>query len=151
MNHFTPSAKWIRVWFLRDFAKDSRFYSSWNRIFFFRRVLMMLTLLIVVGCEVDPVKPIDPSSNLRIDSLTATLSSADVWDVVYLRAFVSGENISIQWSANHGTLFSIDSLSATYWGCPSCVGLNTITCKASNDYGIVSDTLKILINEYVWK
>lgn len=101
-------------------------------------------LMTLTSCkkETDPASP-EPSDNLALDSLVASKKVVETWEVISIRAYTRGENITYQWAANHGTLVTSDSVVAEYWGCSTCVGLNTIECTVSNEYGSVSDTIMI--------
>lgn len=89
---------------------------------------------------------VQPSDNLAIDSLVATKTNIKIYEQTFITAYTRGENLKFQWNANHGTLESTDSLTVIYWACPSCLGLNTIECKVSNEFGTLTDT--IMINVY---
>lgn len=89
---------------------------------------------------------VDPTDNLALDSIRATKKSIIVWEEIYITAYARGKNLTFNWKANHGSMSGKDSVTVKYWACPSCVGLNTIECKVSNEYGIVSDTIMIKVN-----
>lgn len=102
-----------------------------------------------ISCEDDnPLNWVEPSDLLAIDSLVASKTSVGLWEQVSISAYTRGEGISFEWSSNHGSMVSKDSSTVTYWGCPSCVGLNIIECVAKNAHGMVSDTIMILVNDY---
>jgi hypothetical protein len=84
-----------------------------------------------------------PSENLAIDSITATKINIITWEEILITAYTRGNNISLKWSANHGSMLGTDSSTVKYWACPSCTGTNTIECKASNEYGTISKTITI--------
>lgn len=89
--------------------------------------------------------PPDPSDQLALDSLVASKKVIETWEVITIRAYTRGENISYHWAANHGTLVSNDRVAVEYWACSTCVGLNTIECTVSNEYGSISDTIMISV------
>jgi hypothetical protein len=95
--------------------------------------------------EKDPPPP-DPSDNLALDSLVATKANIIVWEEIYVTAYARGKNLNYSWSANHGSMSGEDSVSIKYWACDACVGLNTIKCSISNEYGVISDTIMIRVN-----
>ena len=88
----------------------------------------------------------DPSDNLAIDSIVATKTNIITWEEIFITSYTRGKNITLKWSANHGSMLSTDSSTVKYWACPSCIGQNTIECKASNEYGSISKTITININ-----
>lgn len=88
-----------------------------------------------------------PSDNLALDSIVTTKRTIVVWEEILITAYARGKNLSYQWSANHGSMVGTDSITVKYWGCNSCVGLNTVECKVSNEYGTVSDTIMIQVNQ----
>lgn len=110
-------------------------------------LLIAFLTLIFVSCkkEKDTTQP-DPSDNLAIDSLVATKKVIVTWEEIYITAYTRGENLSFNWSANHGSMMAQDSVTVHYWACSTCTGLNTIECKVSNEYGTVSDTIMIRVN-----
>lgn len=107
-------------------------------------LLLMIFALVMPSCkkEDDPPPP-DPSDQLALDSLVASKRVIETWEVITIRAYTRGENISYHWAANHGTLITNDSVAVEYWACSTCVGLNTIECTVSNEYGSISDTIMI--------
>lgn len=104
--------------------------------------------MIIVSCKKDEtiLEP-DPSDLLALDSIVADTQVLVVWQKTYIHAYTRGENISFQWSTNHGSLIGKDSSSVQYYGCPTCVGLNTVECTISNEYGTISDTIMIRSGE----
>ena len=109
-------------------------------------LLMTLFFLVFTSCKKDTKEAEsepNPSNNLSIDSIVATKKSIIVWEEIYIKAYARGQNLKFQWSANHGSMLGADSIAVKYWGCYSCIGLNTIECKVSNEYGTVSDTIMI--------
>ncbi|PLW93027.1 MAG: hypothetical protein C0592_07715 [Marinilabiliales bacterium] len=110
--------------------------------------IILLIFAIGIGltaCKKDPVVEPDPSDKLALDSLVTEKQEIVVWEKIYIDAYTRGENISFLWSTNHGTLVGSDSSSVQYYACPTCLGLNTIECTVSNDYGSISDTIMIRV------
>ena len=89
---------------------------------------------------------VSPSENLAIDSLVATKTNIITWEEIFITAYTRGNNIELKWSANHGSMLGTDASTVKYWACPSCTGLNTIECKASNEYGSISKTITINVS-----
>lgn len=117
---------------------------------FFSKVLftVIIVSLVFVSCKKEKEeKEPDPSDNLAIDSLVTTKRTIVVWEKILITAYARGKNLSYQWSANHGSMVGKDSITVKYWGCNTCVGLNTVECKVSNEYGTVSDTIMIQVNQ----
>jgi len=116
--------------------------------FFTKTFLSIIIILFVLGSckkEKEIIEP-DPSDNLAIDSLVATKTNIITWEEIFITAYTRGNNITLKWSANHGSMLGTDSSTVKYWACPSCVGQNTIECKASNEYGSVSKTIMVTVN-----
>jgi len=88
-----------------------------------------------------------PSDNLAVDSIVTTKRTIIVWEEILITAYARGKNLSYQWSANHGSMAGKDSITVKYWGCNSCIGLNIVECKVTNEYGTVSDTIMIQVNQ----
>ena len=114
-----------------------------------RNYLLLLIIFLSINlfsCKKDNSTYVNPSDNLAIDSLVTTKRNIIVWEEIYIKAYTRGKNLKFNWSANHGSMEGKDSSMVKYWGCNSCIGLNTVQCKVSNEYGTVSDT--IMINVY---
>jgi len=108
-------------------------------------LILGLPLLFLAACEENDNPYVDPSDALAIDSLVASQRSAGLWEQVTITAYTRGENIEFHWTANHGSMTGVDSSSVVYWGCPTCIGLNTIECIATNAHGSVQDTIMIFV------
>lgn len=108
---------------------------------------ILLLAIFIFSCKKDSNNPnVQASDNLAIDSLVATKANIKIYEQTFITAYTRGKNLKFHWSANHGTIETTDSSTVMYWACPSCLGLNTIECKVSNEFGTVSDT--IMINVY---
>ena len=101
--------------------------------------------ILMGSCNKDEVARVDPSNNLAIDSLRATKTTVRIWEKTYITAYTRGKNLKFHWKANHGSMEGKDSITVTYWSCPTCVGLNTVECTLTNEFGSVSDTIKIQV------
>ena len=111
-------------------------------------VLLVFCLTILIySCKkkTDTPQP-DPSPNLALDSIVATKKNIITWEEIYITAYARGQNLEFRWNANHGSMLGKDSVTVKYWACESCIGLNTIECTVSNDYGSISDTIMINVN-----
>jgi hypothetical protein len=105
---------------------------------------IILLAIFVFSCKKDNLNSnVQASDNLAVDSLVATKTNIKIYEQTFIKAYTRGKNLKFQWSANHGTIETTDSSMAMYWACPSCLGLNTIECKVSNEFGTVSDTIMI--------
>jgi len=110
-------------------------------------VIYLSLLIPIESCKKDREPPLtDTSDNLALDSLVSTKKNIATWEAIYITAYARGQNLSFQWSANHGSMTGRDSVTVMYWACESCVGLNTVECKVNNEYGTVSDTIMIRVN-----
>jgi hypothetical protein len=115
-----------------------------KNVFFNLLFLISISLFIFTSCKKEKkVETVEPTVNLAIDSLVASKTEIIVWEKITVKAFTKGENLTYLWQADHGSMIGKDSCAITYWACPSCVGLNTIKCTVTNDYGSVLDTIKI--------
>jgi hypothetical protein len=109
--------------------------------------LVLIFTILLPSCKKDDNKPHpDPSDNLAIDSLIASKTDIKVWEQISINAYTRGQNLAFKWSANHGSMSGKDSSAIKYWACPSCVGLNTIKCTVSNEFGSLSDTIMINVH-----
>ena len=108
----------------------------------------LFAVLFTCSCKHEPIYPAATASdNLAIDSLRATKKQIQIWEEIWITAYTRGSNLTFNWTANHGSMLGTDSVTVKYWACPSCVGLNTVECKVSNEYGTVSDTIMIRVND----
>ena len=110
-------------------------------------VLILGAIVLIASCKKDPApsQP-QPTENLALDSIVATKKNIVTWEEIYITAYARGQNLIFKWSANHGSMLGKDSVTVKYWACESCVGLNTIECKVSNEYGTISYTIMIRVN-----
>ncbi|MCX6256384.1 MAG: hypothetical protein NTW49_00545 [Bacteroidia bacterium] len=109
--------------------------------------IIIIFMILFASCKKEPNTPRpDPTDNLALDSIIATKRNIAVWEEIYITAYVRGQHISFNWSTNHGSMVGKDSVTVKYWACPSCVGINTVVCMISNEYGSISDTIMITVN-----
>ena len=109
--------------------------------------IIMVIIPIFMACNKDTTTDeVEPTENLVIDSLVITKTNIVIWEEIYVTVYARGESLSFQWSTNHGSMLGKDSVSVKYWACPSCIGLNTIKCEVSNEYGTVSDTIMVNVS-----
>lgn len=115
-----------------------------------------LSLLIITGCilmtgceqdEEDMPEP-EPTVNLAIDSITTPKKHIVMFEEILVTAHARGENLQYLWETNHGSMLSKDSITVRYWGCYSCVGLNTIQCTVSNEFGSITDTIMVQVDAW---
>jgi len=112
--------------------------------------LLVITgcLCVFSSCRKDQESPqADPSENLALDSIVATKYNIVVWEEIYITAYARGQNLTYQWNTNHGSMVGLDSVTAKYWACYSCLGSNTVECSVSNEYGTISDTIVIHVTQ----
>ena len=108
---------------------------------------LIMFLVVVTACDKEPESPPpDPTPNLALDSIVATKNTIIIWEEIYITTYARGENLKYHWKANHGSMVGLDSVTAKYWACYSCLGYNTIECTVSNEYGSVSDTIMVQVN-----
>jgi hypothetical protein len=113
----------------------------------FLPVLFFTALMLLAGCNKETDKPdIEPTVNLALDSITTTKKHIVVWEEIRVTAHATGENLVYKWETNSGSMIGRDSISVRYWGCPSCLGLNTIQCIVSNEFGSISDTIMVQVD-----
>lgn len=110
-------------------------------VFFF--ALTMLTVVFTACQKEDEPPPPDPTPNLALDSIVASKNNIIIYEEIYLTAYARGENLTYQWKTNHGSMVGLDSVTAKYWACYSCIGHNVVECTVSNEYGAITDTIVI--------
>lgn len=113
-------------------------------------MLLMACSLLLNNCDQDNEEPEpEPSVNLALDSITTPKKHIVMFEEILVTAHARGENLKYFWETNHGSMLGKDSITVRYWGCASCIGLNTIQCTVSNEYGSVSDTVMVQVDP--WK
>lgn len=113
-------------------------------------VLALCTLCVcVLFCCSEKENPVyvEPGVDLALDSITTTKKTIIVWEEILVTAHARGENLSYKWQTNHGSMIGKDSVTVRYWGCPSCEGYNTIECEVTNEFGTVTDTIMVQVNQ----
>ncbi|MDY0104102.1 MAG: hypothetical protein RBS07_14295 [Lentimicrobium sp.] len=110
-------------------------------------LLIAMQISCLVACKKEGKETfVEPSVNLSLDSITTTKKHIIVWEEILITAHARGENLEYQWRTNHGSMLGRDSATVRYWGCPTCVGLNTVECVVTNSFGSVSDTIMIQVD-----
>jgi len=111
---------------------------------FYLCIYVVFAVFILFACEKEYVDPVeeDNTSAIKFISLEASSYSVEIFDTVYIKAVAEGKDLMYEWQKNSGTLIGSGN-EVIYWGCYSCVGINTITCKVSNDSGHVSKSINI--------
>lgn len=90
----------------------------------------------------------EPTINLALDSITTPKKHIVMFEEILVTAYARGENLQYLWETNHGSMLGKDSVTVRYWGCPSCIGLNTIQCTVSNEFGSISDTIMVRVDPW---
>ncbi len=114
---------------------------SINSVFFF--ALIMLSIAVSACRKEDELPPPDPTPNLALDSIVASKTNIIIYEEILITAYARGQNLTYQWKTNHGSMVGLDSVTAKYWACYSCIGDNVVECTVSNDYGAITDTIVI--------
>ena len=109
---------------------------------FFFALIMILVVFSACRKEAEPPPP-DPTPNLALDSIVASKNNIIIYEEIYITAYARGENLKYQWKTNHGSMVGLDSVTAKYWACYSCIGHNVVECTVSNEYGAITDTIVI--------
>ena len=116
---------------------------------------IVLILLLVAGslllnrCDQDEETPKpEPTVNLALDSITTPKKHIEIFEEILVTAHARGKNLQYFWETNHGSMLGKDSVTVRYWGCPSCIGLNTIQCTVSNEFGSISDTIMVQVDPW---
>lgn len=114
--------------------------------------LFIIALLSLSNCKKDKDEQKDllvtEVKGLSIDSIISSRSSVKAWtDTANITVYASGDNLTISWEADHGSLAG-EGKNILYFAGQCCVGLNTITCTVANDTAQVQDTIKINVTPY---
>ena len=114
-----------------------------NFISVFLFVLIMFSV-VFSSCqkEAGPPPP-DPTPNLALDSIVASKYNIIIYEEILITVYAQGQNLNYQWKTNHGSMVGLDSVTAKYWACYSCIGDNIVECTVSNEYGAITDTIVV--------
>jgi hypothetical protein len=110
-------------------------------------LLLLAALIIFNACEKDNGSNPDTSDQISIDSLTATTLTVKAWDSTTIVCHATGVDLVYAWECDHGN-FNGSGIQIKYAAGECCVGINTITCTASNTTGQVSKDIKIQVTSY---
>jgi len=110
-------------------------------------ILIILFTVLLYACS--KTKNDQPSGNIKIISLSASLNPVKAWDTTVITMEATGTNLQYGWEANHGD-FRGSGKSIRYAAGECCVGLNTITCRVFNETGEVSDTVMVRVTSYFY-
>lgn len=113
------------------------------------KLIFVFIILISFSFSCEKEKEVDivePSINLAIDSIIATKKTLEIWEECYITVYAQGDELSFNWTTNHGSMTSVNSSTVKYWGCPTCVGHNVVECMVTNSYGTVKDTIMLTVN-----
>lgn len=112
-----------------------------------RRIYLILVLGLVVMAACSKKENTNPSTEIKIISLTETVNPVKAYDTTVITVVATGENLQYGWVANHGKIKGSGTM-VKYSACPSCRGMNTITCRVFNETGEVSDTIMIRVTPW---
>ncbi|MDZ7741105.1 MAG: hypothetical protein U5Q03_04975 [Bacteroidota bacterium] len=109
---------------------------------------MLLVLLASISCsKQNDDSPQNISDDIKIDSLIATHHTVKAWDTTTITCHASGTKLTYTWECDHGN-FNGGGDQIKYAAGECCVGINTITCKVSNESGYVSENIAIEVTSY---
>jgi hypothetical protein len=110
-------------------------------------ILFLGSLVLSYSCKKKDQS--QPTGDITIVSLSATLNPVKAWDTTLITVSATGSNLQYGWEADHGSIVG-SGPAVKYAAGECCVGMNTITCRVFNDTGEVSDTIKIRVTSYFW-
>lgn len=114
-------------------------------------IILPLLVCLFLACNKENEDRIgDTTDQISIDSLTATLYTVKAWDTTTIICYASGVDLIYAWECDHGN-FNGSGTQIKYAAGECCVGLNTITCTVSNDFGQVSKDIQIEVTSYYEK
>lgn len=88
------------------------------------------------------------TDQITIDSLAASFYTVKAWDTTTITCYASGQNLEYAWECDHGN-FNGGGTQIKYAAGECCVGINTILCTVSNEFGHVSESVQIEVTSYV--
>ncbi|HRY31583.1 MAG TPA: hypothetical protein P5531_01305 [Bacteroidales bacterium] len=91
--------------------------------------------------------PENTSNEIKIDSIIPSARDLLVWQQCSITVYARGNDLEYNWKTDHGSMVGLDSVTVIYWGCPSCIGTNTVKCTVSNSTGSVSDTIMLHVRK----
>ena len=109
---------------------------------------LLLVFLASVSCNKrNDESPQNTSVDIKIDSLVATHYTIKAWDTTTISCHARGANLTYTWECDHGS-FNGGGEQIKYAAGECCVGINTITCKVTNESGFVSENVAIEVTSY---
>lgn len=115
--------------------------------------LIILTILAILffscGKNNDDIIE-DTTDQISIDSLTASFYTVKAWDTTTINCYATGIDLVYAWECDHGN-FNGSGTQIKYAAGECCVGINTISCTVSNEFGQVSDDIQIEVTSYYEK
>ena len=112
-----------------------------------KRTYFVLLLIAFAFWACSKTEQNNPSANIKIVSLTASVNPVKAYDTTVITVEAIGDSLQYGWKANHGNIIGSGKI-VKYSACQSCKGLNTITCRVFNYTGEVSDTVMIRVTSY---
>lgn len=109
--------------------------------------ILFLIAILLLACQKTDINNGNTTDQINIDSLTATFYTVKAWDTTTITCYAKGDSIIYGWECDHGN-FNGGGYQIRYAAGECCVGINTITCTASNSTGKVSEEIKIEITSY---
>jgi len=89
------------------------------------------------------------ADSLSILSLEASRTTIKAWDTTAVAVRTTGKNLQYQWSSDEGTIVKAGADSViNFTACETCVGTRVITCRVSNEFGFVVDTIHVNVTSY---
>ena len=109
---------------------------------------LLTVILVIISCsKQNDIAPQNPTGNINIDSIVATHYTVKAWDTTTIICHARGTNLTYTWECDHGS-FNGGGDQIKYAAGECCVGINTITCKVTNESGFVSENVAIEVTSY---
>lgn len=111
-------------------------------------ILLAIFVSFFISCNKEKDEELkNTTDQISIDSLTATFYTVKAWDTTTINCYANGVDLIYAWECDHGN-FNGSGTQIKYAAGECCVGLNTITCSVSNDFGQVSEDIQIEVTSY---
>jgi hypothetical protein len=107
----------------------------------------MITLFFIACEKGSDAGDKDTTDQITIDSLVASYYTVKAWDTTTITCYATGIDLVYSWECDHGN-FNGGGTQIKYAAGECCIGLNTITCTVSNDFGHVSKDIQIEVTSY---
>jgi hypothetical protein len=111
-------------------------------------MVFLILLFVIFACQKEKDQnPDNTTDQIILDSLVASHYTVKAWDTTTITCYAHGTDLVYGWECDHGN-FNGSGMQIRYAAGECCIGLNTITCKVSNETGQIVRDIQIEVTSY---